>query len=455
MSPCTSLLEAVVCATGCLDADLRLRGFDRRPGTAGHVRRAALLRPLPVHSERMTVPRGWEVVRLEPDPDALRPSSDDLEALANAVREAARPRCRGVGHGRGGPPWPPARAALGGHHRRRRRDAVGIRLATQRASRALRCCRQPPQAARGGVPAARVTGCPTSPRSSRPMTSAGSTPTSSMPSSPSGWEPPSPRSWEPSRPLAGPGAVVVGRDMRPSGPELVAAFCAGVTEQGVDVVDIGLASTDQLYFAAGRLDLPGAMFTASHNPAQYNGIKLCRAGATPVGQDSGLARSATWSPSRYRPVRRPARDDDPARPARATTRPSCASSSTSRRSGRCGSWSTRATGWPGTRPQPCWTSPGWTSSRCTSSSTGPSRTTRPTRSRPENLRDLQAAVLAEGADLGLAFDGDADRCFLVDERGELVSPSALTGLIAARELAKHPGAPIIHNLITSRGCCRR
>ena len=87
----------------------------------------------------------------------------------------------------------------------------------------------------------------------------------------------------------GPGAVVVGRDMRPSGPELVAAFCRGVTAQGVDVVDIGLASTDMLYFAAGRLGLPGAMFTASHNPARYNGIKLCRAGAVPVGQDTGLA----------------------------------------------------------------------------------------------------------------------------------------------------------------------
>ena len=100
------------------------------------------------------------------------------------------------------------------------------------------------------------------------------------------------------RAAGGPGAVVVGRDMRPSGPELVAAFCAGVTEQGVDVIDIGLASTDQLYFAAGRLGLPGAMFTASHNPAQYNGIKLCRAGATPVGQDSGLAQISAIAATR-------------------------------------------------------------------------------------------------------------------------------------------------------------
>jgi phosphomannomutase len=83
--------------------------------------------------------------------------------------------------------------------------------------------------------------------------------------------------------------ILIGRDMRPSGPELVDAFAAGVMEQGIDVIDIGLASTDLVYFAAGSLDSPAAMFTASHNPAQYNGIKLCHAGARPIGIDSGLA----------------------------------------------------------------------------------------------------------------------------------------------------------------------
>ena len=80
--------------------------------------------------------------------------------------------------------------------------------------------------------------------------------------------------------------VIVGRDMRPSGPELADAFARGLMEHGIDVIDIGLASTDMLYFAAGRLDAPGAIFTASHNPAQYNGAKLCLSGARPIGADT-------------------------------------------------------------------------------------------------------------------------------------------------------------------------
>ena len=250
------------------------------------------------------------------------------------------------------------------------------------------------------------------------------------------------------RSAGGPGAVVVGRDMRPSGPELVAAFCRGVTGQGVDVVDIGLASTDQLYFAAGSLGLPGAMFTASHNPAKYNGIKLCRAGATPVGQETGLAE-----------IRAKVAEPIPAAAAPAgtiTTRDLLAQYAeflhglvdlsgirpltvvVDAGNGMAGHTAPAVLDVPGLRVLPLYFE---------LDGTFPHHEANPIE--PENLRDLQAAVRAEGADLGLAFDGDADRCFVVDERGEPVSPSALTCLIAVRELAKHPGAPIIHNLITS------
>ena len=252
-----------------------------------------------------------------------------------------------------------------------------------------------------------------------------------------------------SRSAGGPGAVVVGRDMRPSGPELVAAFCAGVTGQGVDVVDIGLASTDQLYFAAGRLGLPGAMFTASHNPAQYNGIKLCRAGATPVGQDSGLAQIRDMVAAPIAP------SGDPV--GSVTHRDLLADYA---------AFLHELVDLSEIRPLKVVVDAGNGMAGHTAPAvldvssldvvalyfeldgTFPNHEANPIEA--ENLRDLQAAVLAEGADIGLAFDGDADRCFLVDERGALVSPSALTGLVAARELAKHPGSPIIHNLITSR-----
>ena len=251
-----------------------------------------------------------------------------------------------------------------------------------------------------------------------------------------------------SRAAGGPGAVVVARDMRPSGPELVAAFSAGVTGQGVDVVDIGLASTDELYFAAGRLDLPGAMFTASHNPARYNGIKLCRAGATPVGQDTGLAEIRAMvaddvPPSGdpvgsvthrevlydYAAFLRQLVDLSDIRPLRVVVDAG---------NGMAGLTAPAVLDVPGLDVVALYFD---------LDGTFPNHEANPID--PENLRDLQAAVVAEGADLGLAFDGDADRCFLVDEAGALVSPSALTGLIAARELQKHPGAPIIHNLITS------
>ena len=253
----------------------------------------------------------------------------------------------------------------------------------------------------------------------------------------------------------GPGAVVIGHDMRPSGPSLVASFAEGVREQGCDVVLIGLASTDGLYFASGHLGLPGAMFTASHNPAQYNGIKLCRAGAAPVGQDSGL-----------REIRRlidegvPAGEGPLGQVREQDLRAEYAA------------FLRELVDISGIRPLSVVVDAGngmggFTVPAVLGDAAGlpalplavdemyfeldgtfPNHEANPID--PENLRDLQARVRQTGADIGLAFDGDADRCFVVDERGEIVSPSALTALIAARELAKHPGSTIIHNLITSR-----
>jgi phosphomannomutase len=244
--------------------------------------------------------------------------------------------------------------------------------------------------------------------------------------------------------------VVVGHDMRPSSPALAAAFAAGAADAGADVVMIGLASTDQLYFASGHLGRAGAMFTASHNPAEYNGIKLCRPGAEPVGADTGLEEI---------------RD--------CLSRPPLSARST-----------------PGTitqgdvleayaahllalapvdgRPLTVVVDAGNGMAGLTApvvferigegielvpmyfelDGTFPHHEANPIE--PENLVDLQKRVVAENADIGLAFDGDADRCFVVDETGRAVSPSTLTALIAARELAGEPGATVIHNLVTSR-----
>lgn len=244
------------------------------------------------------------------------------------------------------------------------------------------------------------------------------------------------------------GAVVVGRDMRPSGPELVAAFAEGATSQGADVIIIGLASTDGLYFASGRLGLPGAMFTASHNPAEYNGIKLCRVGAAPVGQDTGLREIKQMIRTGVPPF------DGPV--------------GTVREQEMLQDYSDFLRGLvdlSGIRPLKVVVDAGNGMGGHTVpvvlgglplevipmyfelDGTFPNHEANPID--PENLRDLQAAVIAHGADLGLAFDGDADRCFVVDETGRIVDPSTLTSLIAVRELAKHPGSTIIHNLITS------
>ena len=249
--------------------------------------------------------------------------------------------------------------------------------------------------------------------------------------------------------LDGPGAVVVGHDMRPSSEPLSAAFADGVTSRGADVVHIGLASTDQLYFASGRLGLPGAMFTASHNPAQYNGIKLCRAGAAPVGQDTGLAQVRELAEIGSFEVADP--------PGVVEYRDVLA---------EYGAYLCGLVDLSGIRPLTVvvdaangmagHTVPsvldvaGLTVVQLYFELDGsfPNHEANPID--PANLRDLQATVIEQGADLGLAFDGDADRCFVVDERGEPVNPSTLTALIAVRELARAPGSSVVHNLITSR-----
>jgi phosphomannomutase len=245
------------------------------------------------------------------------------------------------------------------------------------------------------------------------------------------------------------GAIVVGHDMRPSSPELSAAFAAGAADQGADVVVIGLASTDELYFASGSLDLPGAMFTASHNPAQYNGIKLCRSGARPIGLDTGLAEIRDLAQHGV-PDGPPGTGTVTARdvlPAYAEYLRDLVDISGNRRltvvvdagNGMGGhTVPTVLAGLPVDLVPMYFELDG----------TFPNHEANPLN--PANLVDLQARVVAEGADIGLAFDGDADRCFVIDEQGHPVSPSAVTALVAVRELAKHPGAAVIHNLITSR-----
>ena len=244
--------------------------------------------------------------------------------------------------------------------------------------------------------------------------------------------------------------VVIGYDMRESSPVLAGAFAAGVCGQGLDVIRIGLASTDELYFASGLLDCPGAMFTASHNPASYNGIKLCRAGAKPVGEDTGLAvvRDEVISgvPA-FAGARGSVRDQDVL--------------------ADYGGFLRSLVDISGVRPLRVAVDAGnGMAGHTTPAVLGPVEAltllplffeldgTFPNHEAnpldPSNLKDLQRYVVATGADIGLAFDGDADRCFVVDERGEPVSPSAVTALVAARELKREPGATVIHNLITSR-----
>jgi len=249
-----------------------------------------------------------------------------------------------------------------------------------------------------------------------------------------------------------PGAdrVAVGYDMRASSPSLAAAFAEGVVAQGLNVTRIGLASTDQLYFASGRLDCPGAMFTASHNPAAYNGIKLCRAGAKPVGKDTGLTAISEdvingvpafdGAPgvitdrdvlTDYGDFLRTLVDLAGLRPLRVAVDAG---------NGMAGHTTPAVLGpLPSVTLLPLFFE---------LDGSFPNHEANPLD--PANLVDLQRHVLDTGADIGLAFDGDADRCFVVDELGHPVSPSAVTALVAGRELGREMGATVIHNLITSR-----
>ena len=252
-----------------------------------------------------------------------------------------------------------------------------------------------------------------------------------------------------------PGTVVIGEDMRPSSSDLATAFADGVNSQSFDVIRIGLASTDLLYFASGHLGLPGAMFTASHNPAEYNGIKLCYSGARPVGEKTGLAwiknEIITGSPLALRTLGKSKErsllvdyvdflfslfDDGTFQREYQGRRLRVAVDAGNGMGG--------------------YTAPAVLAKMNVEvdslyfelDGTFPNHEANPIE--PSNMIELQELVLKQGADIGLAFDGDADRCFLVDESGKLVSPSALTALIAAQELHKSPGATIIYNLICSK-----
>jgi len=250
--------------------------------------------------------------------------------------------------------------------------------------------------------------------------------------------------------VTGAPAIVTAHDMRASSGPLSAAFARGATSQGADVIEAGLGSTDMLYYASGSLDLPGAMFTASHNPAQYNGIKLCRTGAKPVGRDTGLTEIREMIEAGV-----PAHDG-----------PAGTVSGRDLLSGYAEHLKTLVD-LSAIRPLKVVVDAGNGMGGHTVpvvfeglpidlvplyfelDGTFPNHEANPIEA--ANIVDLQAAVLEQGADIGLAFDGDADRCFVVDERGEPVAPSTVTALVAVRELAKHGAGRIVHNLITSRG----
>ena len=246
-----------------------------------------------------------------------------------------------------------------------------------------------------------------------------------------------------------PSTVLIGEDMRPSSPELADAFSAGVTSNGTNVIRIGLASTDMLYFAAGSKNLPGAMFTASHNPAAYNGIKLCLSGARPIGKETGLQI-----------IEKFVREGLPValRPAGSETSENLLSAYADHLHKLVSFVGNRmlkividaGNGMAGYTAPAIFDRLGAQITPLYFELDGnfPNHEANPIDA--ENLRDLQKSVLENKADIGLAFDGDADRCFLVDEKGETVDPSLLTSLIASRELAKHPGSTIIHSLISSR-----
>ncbi len=246
-------------------------------------------------------------------------------------------------------------------------------------------------------------------------------------------------------------SIVVGHDMRPSSPDLVRAFSEGVNLQGTDVINIGLASTDQLYFATGFLKMPGAMFTASHNPAPYNGIKMAQAFAKPIGRDSGLnfIREVLLNGNYAKP--------DKTKQGKVFFQDLLV---------EYAQFLNELVDCKNIRPLKVVIDAGNGMAGHTApkifanlpieiipmffelDGTFPNHEANPIDA--ANLVDLQASVLSNQADLGLAFDGDADRCFLVNEKGEIVDPSLLSALIAQREITKNPGASIIYSLISSR-----
>lgn len=244
--------------------------------------------------------------------------------------------------------------------------------------------------------------------------------------------------------------IAVGHDMRPSSPALSEAFAEGAASQGMNVTLLGLTSTDELYFVAGTQRCAGAMFTASHNPAKYNGIKLCRAGAAPVSTDTGLsdiARMLVEGVPEYAGEPGVVEKHD-ALDEYATYLRELVPVPTRRKlvvavdaaNGMAGMTVPAVLGeLSNVDIRPLYFE---------LDGTFPNHEANPLD--PKNLVDLQRFTVEQGADIGLAFDGDADRCFVVDERGETVSPSAITALIASRVLADNPGATVIHNLITSK-----
>jgi len=248
-----------------------------------------------------------------------------------------------------------------------------------------------------------------------------------------------------------PATIVVGEDMRPSSAPLADAFSDGATSQGMDVIRIGLASTDMLYFASGKLNLPGVMFTASHNPAKYNGMKLCKSGARPIGQESGLVKIRQLIeegvPMSNRPVGNVRKqellsdyvDYLLARFPKNTFKKRKLKVVIDAGNGMAGFTAPAVMEQLNVELIPMYFE---------LDGNFPNHEANPIE--PENLKALQKKVKKEKADIGLAFDGDADRCFLIDENGDLVNPSALTGLIAVRELKANPGATIIYNLISSK-----
>jgi phosphomannomutase len=243
--------------------------------------------------------------------------------------------------------------------------------------------------------------------------------------------------------------VLVARDMRSSGVELVAAFTAGVQGQGIDVVDLGLASTDLMYFASGKLDAAGAMFTASHNPAQYNGLKLCLPGAKPIGEDTGLGAIKAMAADGLDPVSGPPGGrqtldllSDFGHHVRSFIDPMVLKP--------LKVVADTANGMGGLVVPAVFAGLPFDLEVLFAELDGsfPNHPADPIQA--ENLVSLQERVLATGADVGLAFDGDADRVFLVDDLGQPLSGSATTAIVAAGVLEKHPGATILHNCICSK-----